>query len=254
DGGYGEKKVNRYRVLRPGYWELYEEVKTETGSDYPLIADGESSLSEIPLATIYGRKTGYLISKPSLLDLALINIGHYQKYSDYSEGLRMCIPQLCFKGIDPNQSIAVIGHHTFHVLRTDGDVWFAEPTGAGLSPQRQDLLDLEAQMARLGLAIIAPNGPAPAKTATEVFANHVETASDLAAAVVSLKDGLNQSLIYTVQYGDPTAMTGGSVQGMKIDRLTLSAQEMQVYSGMQVAGQFSLQTLWEIFGRAGRLP
>src|SRR5262249_45119914 len=98
NGEYGEEEVKRYRVLRPGYWELYREIKTETGADYIVEAAGESSLSEIPLAVIYGRKTGYLTSKPPLLDLALINIGHYQKYSDYSEGLRMCIPQLCFKG------------------------------------------------------------------------------------------------------------------------------------------------------------
>jgi hypothetical protein len=254
DGDYGEKEVKRYRVLRPGFWELYRETKTQTETDYVLEAAGESSLSEIPVAVIYGRKTGYLTSKPPLLDLALINIGHYQKYSDYSEGLQMCIPQLCFKGIDPNQSITVIGHHTFHVVRPEGDVWFAEPTGAGLEPQRQDLQDLEAQMARLGLAILAPNGPSPEKTATEVFANHVETDSDLATAARSLKDGQELALKFTAQYGDPKVTSGGSVEGLEIDQLTLSAQEMQAYSGMQAAGQLSLQTLWEILGRAGRLP
>jgi uncharacterized protein DUF4055 len=254
DGEYGEKEVKRYRVLKPGFWELYRETKTETGTDYVLEAAGESSLSEIPVAVIYGRKTGYFISKPPLLDLALINIGHYQKYSDYSEGLRMCIPQLCFKGIDANQSIQVIGHHTFHVVRPEGDVWFAEPTGAGLEPQRQDLQDLEAQMARLGLAIMAPNSPSPEKTATEVFANHVETDSDLATAARSLKDGLEQALKFTAQYGDPKAVSGGSVEGLEIDQLTLTDREMQAYSGMQAAGQLSLQTLWEILERAGRLP
>jgi hypothetical protein len=93
DSRYGEKEVKRYRVLRPGFWELYRETKTENGTDYILETAGESSLSEIPVAVIYGRKTGYLTSKPPLLDLAEINLGHYQKYSDYSEGLRMCIPQ-----------------------------------------------------------------------------------------------------------------------------------------------------------------
>lgn len=253
-GQYGEKEVKRYRVLSPGFWELYRETKTENGTDYILDAAGESSLSEIPVAVVYGRKTGYLTSKPPLLDLAEINIGHYQKYSDYSEGLRMCIPQLCFKGLDPNKTIEVIGHNSFHVVRPEGDVWFAEPTGAGLNPQRQDLLDLEAQMARLGLAIMSPNGPSPEKTATEIFANHVETDSDLATAARSLKDGGEQSLKFTVQYVDPKATSGGSVEGLEIDQLTLTDQEMQVYSGMQAAGQLSMQTFWEILGRAGRLP
>jgi uncharacterized protein DUF4055 len=203
---------------------------------------------------IFGRKTGHLVSKPPLLDLAEINIGHYQKYSDYSEGLRMCIPQLCFKGVDASQSIQVIGHYTFHVVRPEGDVWFAEPTGAGLNPQRLDLQDLEAQMARLGLAIMAPSAPRPEKTATEVFANHVETDSDLATAARSLKDGLELALRFTAQYGDPKATSGGSVEGLEIDQLTLTDREMEVYGGMQAAGQLSLQTFWEILGRAGRLP
>jgi hypothetical protein len=203
---------------------------------------------------IYGRKTGYLTSKPPLLDFAEINLAHYQKYSDYSEGLRMCIPQLCFKGLDPNKSIEVIGHHTFHVVRPDGDVWFAEPTGAGLNPQRQDLLDLEEQMARLGLTLISSKQPQPQKTATEVLANHIETDSDLATAARSLKDALEQALKFTAQYEDPRATSGGSVEGLEIDQLTLSPQEMQVYSNMQASGQFSLRSLWEVFNRAGKLP
>lgn len=252
DGVYGEKEVKRYRVLKPGFWELYRETKTEKGTEYILDAAGESSLSEIPLAVVYGRKTGYLTSKPPLLDLALINIGHYQKYSDYSEGLRMCIPQLCFKGAD--HEIKAIGHYTFHVVRPDGDVWYAEPTGAGLEPQRHDIQDLEAQMARLGLAILAPNAPRPEKTATEVFATHVETDSDLATAARSEKDGLELALKFTTQYNDPKATSGGSVEGLEIDQLTLTDREMEVYSGMQAAAQLSLQTFWEILGRAGRLP
>jgi hypothetical protein len=254
DGLYGEKEVKRYRVLTPGGWELYREVKNDKGqTDYPLEASGESSLSEIPVAVIYGRKTGDLTSKPPLLDLASINIGHYQKYSDYSEGLRMCIPQLCAKGVDADHKFEVIGHHTFHTVRPDGDIWFAEPTGAGLEPQRKDLFDLEAQMARLGLAIMAPNAPRPEKTATEVFANHVETDSDLATAARSLKDGGERALMFTVQYEDSKAQSGGSIEGLEIDQLTLTEAEMNAYSGMQAAGQLSLETFLAILARAGRL-
>ncbi|MGH9769323.1 MAG: DUF4055 domain-containing protein [Blastocatellia bacterium] len=255
DGEYGEKGVKRYRVLRPGYWQLYEEVKNEKGdAEYILVADGESSLKEIPVAPIYGRKKGMMISAPPLLDLAHINIAHFRKYSDYSEGLRMCIPQLCGSGVDPNEAFKVIGHHTWHIHRTDGKIYFAEPTGAGLNPQRTDMLDLEAQMARLGLAIMAPNAPSPEKTATEIFARHIEADSDLATAARSLKDGLELALTFTTQYSDPQAASGGSVEGLETDHLTLSAQEMTAYSQMQANGQLSLQTLWEVLNRAGKLP
>jgi hypothetical protein len=85
------------------------------------------------------------------------------------------------------------------------------------------------------------SSPVLSSRATEIFANHVETDSDLATAARSLKDGLELALKFTAQYGDPKATSGGSVEGLELDQLTLSAQEMQAYSGMQAAGQLSLQ-------------
>jgi hypothetical protein len=72
------------------------------------------------------------------------------------------------------------------------------------------------------------SSPVLSSRATEIFANHVETDSDLATAARSLKDGLELALKFTAQYGDPKATSGGSVEGLELDQLTLSAQEMQV--------------------------
>jgi hypothetical protein len=69
-----------------------------------------------------------------------------------------------------------------------------------------------------------------------------------------LKDGAERALTLTVQYEDPTAADGGSVEGLEIDQLTLNDREMQAYSQMQANGQLSLQTFWQILDRAGRLP
>jgi hypothetical protein len=255
DGLYGEKAVKRYRVLRPDYWVLWKETKTETGVDYLIEATGEYSLKEIPVAVIYGRKTGNLTSRPSLLDLALINLAHFQKYSDYSEGLRMCIPQLCGAGVDPNDAFKVIGHHTFHVHRPDGKIYFAEPTGAGLEPQRKDLIDLQEQMAILGLSVMASKKPQPEKTATEVSIDHLQSDSELATAARSLKDAIELALKFTIQYQDPDATSGGSCElGTTFEDLTLSAQEMQVWSNMQMNGQLTLETFLSVLSRAGKLP
>src|SRR5262245_10633704 len=59
DGEYGEKEVIRYRVLKPGSWELYRQEKTIDGQIRPVFEDGgRTSLEEIPLAVVYSRKTG----------------------------------------------------------------------------------------------------------------------------------------------------------------------------------------------------
>lgn len=255
-GEYGEEEVIRYRVLKPGEWSLYREVTTDRGQTTIIEEQrGVTSLSEIPVAVIYSRKTGNLTSKPPLLDLALINLAHFQKYSDYSIYLHICSrPVLWFRGRDKSKKVEAIGPYTFFDVADDnGAVGFAETSGSALGAARQDLIDLQEQMAILGLSLLAKK--TPNKTATAETLDHVKEESDLATAARSLKDGLEQALRFTAQYLDPRAATGGSVElGATIEEMTLSSQEIQAYSGMVASNQLSLETLWQMLSRAGRLP
>lgn len=260
DGIYGEKEVVRYRVLRPGEWELWREVKPATAvsgatGEFILEDAGFTSLDEIPLAVIYSRKTGYLTSRPPLLDLALLNVCHYQKYSDYSSYLHIASrPILWFRGRNTGEKIAPIGPYATFDVSENGEVAFAETTGAALGAAREDLQDLEKKMAALGLSIIAGKAPQP-NTATEELLDHVQEESDLATAARSLKDGIERALYFTALYLDQNAETGGSIElGATMEELTLSDQELQAYSNMQAAGQLSLQTFWALLERAGKLP
>ena len=259
DGEYGEKEVIKYRVLSPGVWSLWREVKATSSvtgytGEYILESSGFTSLSEIPLAVIYSRKTGYLTSQPPLLDLALLNICHYQKYSDYSIYLHISSrPVLWFRGIDP-KNVEAIGPYSAFSVGPEGQVAFAETTGAALEAARQDLLDLEKKMAALGLSIIAGKAPQP-NTATEELLDNLQEESDLATAARSLKDGLERALYFTALYLDPGAKSGGSVEmGMTPEELTLSDQELQVYSNMVAQDQMSIETLVNIMDRGGKYP
>ena len=259
DGEYGEKEVVRYRVLRPGEWYLYREVKGEdnAGTAYLLEAEGQTSLPEIPVTVIYSRKTGFLTSRPPLLDLALLNICHYQKYSDYSIYLHIASrPILWFKGRDTSNSNPVVSPYSaFDVDEQNGLVAVAETSGAALGAARQDLEDLKGQMSALGLSIVAGKSPQPERTATEDLLDHVEEESDLATAGRSLKDGLERALYFTALYLDKNAKSGGSVElGATIQELTLTAQDIQAYSNLVALKQLSLETMWTILARAGRLP
>lgn len=254
DGEYGEKKVERYRVLRPGSWQLYRETDISGKKEYLLEAEGPTSLPEIPVAVTYTRRTGMLTSKPPLLDLALLNVTHYQKYSDYSTYLHVSSrPVLWFRGRNTAKQIEPIGPYTFFdVDQENGHVAFAETTGAALAAARTDLEDLKAQMAALGLSLLAGPTPAPT-TATEQLIARVQSDSDLATAARSLKDALELALSYTAAYlglGE-----SGSVELEALaDGLFLTAQDVQAYSAMVASRQISLDTLWAVLERAGRLP
>src|SRR5262249_37669337 len=52
DGEYGKQEVTRYRVLRPGSWELYREITDGMRKEIVFENGGLTSLSEIPLAVV----------------------------------------------------------------------------------------------------------------------------------------------------------------------------------------------------------
>jgi hypothetical protein len=255
DGEYGEAEVYRYRVLRPGSWQLYRKTKDEkTGADsVTLESEGTTSLTEIPVAVCYGRRLAPLVSKPPLLDLAMVNLAHYSESSDYRIYLHIASrPILWFKGRDKSSPIQNVGPYTtIDVSDTQpAGVFFAETTGAALGAARQDLKDLEDYMAILGLSMLAEK--VPNKTATEASGDQVRELSELATAARSLHDCIEQSLRFQALYqGLPSG--GSATLGVTDDDLTMTDQEMNAYNAM-AGSVLSKKTVREVLKERGKLP
>ncbi|HKX31492.1 MAG TPA: DUF4055 domain-containing protein [Blastocatellia bacterium] len=263
DGDFGEKEVVRYRVLRPGSWTLYEERKDKDGNLQVVPVEGEAGqglaldvngrpLTEIPVAVVYTGECSPLVSKPPLLDLAVINVAHYQKYSDYSIYLHLCRPTIWFAGrADKTKKVENISPYSYFDVSDNGKVEYAEPKGSALAAARQDLLDLQDLMDLLGMSMLARK-PAGPETATGELLETVKETSDLATAARSLKDALERALGFTAQYlGLPS---GGSVNLDSIaEGLMLSPDAMRAYTEM--AGVIlSKKTVRAILKEADKLP
>jgi hypothetical protein len=253
DGEFGEKAVVRYRVLNPGRFRIYQEVEQNGKKDYVLTDEGLTSLSEIPVAVVYGHKTGFLTSAPPLLDLALLNLTHYQKYADLSTYLHIASrPILWFRGRDKSKKVEAIGPYTFFdVAEQNGEVNFAETTGAALGAAREDIRDIQEWMSVFGLSLLVKSSKKPA-TATEELLDNVAEESPLATAAQSLKDALETALGFHAAYlGE---QSGGSVElGATVADLTLSPEKLRIL--VDAAGsKISLETLWSVMQRAGELP
>lgn len=253
DGDFGETEVCRYRVLKPGSWQLWKKIKDEkTGKDSVILeSEGPTSLKEIPVAVCYGRRLAPLVSKPPLLDLAMVNIAHYSESSDYRTYLHIASrPLLWFKGRDKSKKVEAVGPYTIFDVSDTGQVAFAETTGAALGAARQDLQDLEAYMSVLGLAMLKQN--TPTKTATEERGDQVRELSELASAARSLHDCLELGLSYWAQYANLSA--GGSITlGITDDDVTMTDQEMRVW--LDAAGVlYSKETVREVFKEKGKAP
>lgn len=242
-GEYGEEEVIRYRVLTPGRWQLFRVVKNDKG-DMSIIPDpdnpeGETSLSYIPVSVCYTRKTGILQSIPMLIDAAITNITHYQKYSDYSIYLHInSRPLLWFKNRDKAKPFETIGPYSFFDAE---QVDFAEPKGTALGAARTDLIDLQEQMSVLLLSILAKK--TVNKTATEEKGDQRKEESALATAARSLKDCFEQALMFWADYiNEPT---GGSIEFGSVEEYEIDPQTMTALSGM--AGTiFSTETVRQI--------
>lgn len=254
DGDFGEKEVERYRVLRPGSYQLWKKVKGKDGKE-TLVPDGEgpTSLNEIPLAVIYSNRTGFLQSKPPLEPLAQIECARYNKYSDLSTGLHLTIPVLCRKGANPSKPVTQIGWHTIFDVNENGNVWYAESNGNGLEPMRMDIEALDQRMAVFGLSVLAKQQAAPT-TATEALLTNVKEDSPLATAAQSLKDGLEAAFGFMTGYQKSPG--GGSVKLGVLSRelAPLDAQAVTALSSAATNGQLSKETFLAILKEAGWTP
>lgn len=209
DGEFGEKKVTRYRVLRPGSWQLFQKL-TVDGKDVILMeSDGVTSLSEIPVSVAYGRRCHPLVSKPPLLDLAIVNIAHFNESSDVAIYRHLVgRPVWWAAGRDTSKKAPVLSPYTIIDVKDGGSVGVAESTGAALGDARTALKDMEEHMGLLGLQML--NQQTPQKTATEERGDQVRELSELATAAQSLHDCLEQGLKYWAQY--LKLPSGGSIE------------------------------------------
>jgi hypothetical protein len=158
-------------------------------------------------------------SDPPLLDLAYLNIGHWQQWSDLNCQLRMLVPILHIKGeILNNPEAKAEGAHkpklklgpgTVVQTDKDGDVKYEAADPSATDALRQALTDLEQRMSAVGLSIIAAKQDKEV-TLGEKQMDQDERMSELATWLRALKDGIEALFkIHAVDYlGLPT---GGSI-------------------------------------------
>lgn len=268
-GEYGEEEVVMYRTFRllpfaiagsPEMeyrvaWELKQKIKGENGEDtFIERGAGEVSQPRIPVAVVYGRKTGFLTSQPVLLDLALTNIKYYQKRSDYDHTLHLAgIPILVGKGIPDDFNMQVVSsEYMLRVPAPDGDMKYVEVSGNSLKAAREDMQDVRSEMAALGLSVLAARQEGEA-TATESLIDFTQESSELATMARSLSDALELCMGFHARYLN--LESGGSISlGCDFNTLTLTTAQLTLYSSMQKDGQLTLQTLWSLMKRADALP
>ena len=175
DGQFGEKVYDQIRVIEPGRYRIFrkkEQIEEmydvadnsvtgnfEMGSadkDYKQVETGSFSLGEIPLVTIYSGKTDNLVSKPPLLDIAYLNLAHFQRQADLIHSLHVASqPMLVMEGYDDQTKDLAISVNYAMATQPGNKVYYVEPASSAFDAQSAEIKELQMQMATLGISTLS---------------------------------------------------------------------------------------------------
>lgn len=248
DGEFGTEMVDQVRVLEPGSWRTYR--ATENGA-WSLFEAGATSLNAIPFVPIYGGRTGFMTATPPLIEVAHLNVAHWQSASDQQNILHVArVPVLTVTGVDDPEWKMTVGASSAIKLPADAKMEFVEHSGAAIGAGAEELKTLEERMRQAGaeLLVIAPGYV----TATQINTENAVGMCVLQSITQSFEDALDQCLQITADWvGEPT---GGHVTVFN-DYGAASLQEAsaQLLLTTNQAGKLSDETLHSEYQRRGIL-
>lgn len=259
DGEYGEKVEERIRVLWRDHFEVWrkKEKAAQTDDQWELVDSGVVTLGEIPLATFYAARTGFMTAEPPLEDLADLNVAHWQSSSDQRHILHVArVPILFGKALNETDAegkpIQIGPNRMVTSSDAGGDLKYVEHGGAAISSGRQDLVDLEDRMRMMGMELFM-HQQSGGVTATGRAIDSAEANSQAKAMALSLKDALELAMVYMAKWaalGD----NGGSVNVNTDFGISLQgSQEVQALLNARMAGEISRTTFWAELKRRGLL-
>lgn len=157
-------------------------------------------MSRIPLQTFYTNREGVLMGKPPLLDLAYLNIEHYQSYSDQLNILTVTrFPLLAGSGISEYDTQATIVGPRNMLMADDpaARFYYVEHTGAAISSGERHLETLEQKMSAYGASLLVRRPDR--ETASARAAAEESVTSPLQRMVQGFKDFLTTLFQYMAE-------------------------------------------------------
>lgn len=211
DGEFGVKDVERYRVLTPGEYQLFEKVpnKTEllkvTPQPLPIIANGQV-LDHIPVYPFSVEDDGDPFQARSpIADLTHLSIEHFQLRTDHKASVRMhSFPVLVLLNVLQRGKIAWGPSSVLTIRGDEADAKLLECSGSSLGALRELIKDNERLQARQALSMLERQEVKRMVTATETLEEKAEDLSQLVGLVHSVEEAINKAVDTALAfYGEP---------------------------------------------------
>lgn len=252
DGGFGTVVKQRVRVLEPGRFEVWE--KLDDKDEYALLPDesGTTTIDVIPFVPFYGKKLAFMCGVSPLLDLAYLNVEHWQESSDQKDSVRFARKRLLvLTGADEVEGEIAVGSNMAMKLPREADAKIVQGSAESVTVGRSELAALEEQMIQTGAELLV-NKPGEQKSATQSNNDAEANKSDLQRIVETFEDSLDQVLQLMAKW--VRAPEGGHAGLFKdFGAATLSDASAQLILLLRAAGLITGETAIREQQRRGTL-
>ena len=180
----------------PGKVEIYRRNKGDNGeSQWQIHDEWETSRDDIPLVTLYTKRTGFMRGSPPLLNLALLNIKHWQSQSEQDNILHVArVPLLVAYGLADGETLTIgSSSATRFDDRQRQGLEYVEHTGAAIEAGKISLEDLENQMRQAGAKLLRAENTST-KSLDQTHEERMQENSPLYTMASSLEDALDNIL------------------------------------------------------------
>ena len=217
-GEFGEKVYDQIRVIEPGEYKIYRRKETTKDmyteddafagnfdspsgeQEYELVESGDFSLGEIPLVTVYAGKTDTMTSKPPLLDIAYLNLAHFQRQADLIHSLHVASqPLLVMEGWDDQTKDMAISVNYAMATQPGNKVYYVEPAASAFEAQAAEIQELQSQMATLGISTLSQQ-KFVAESADARRLDRVDTNSMLSMVSLDLEQKMQKAFNLSANY------------------------------------------------------
>lgn len=148
---YVETRTNFIRVYRKEDWELWKE---DSEGDWIEVERGTHSFNQVPLVTFYTEKVKSMVGVSPLLDLAWLNIAHWQSTSDQRNILRFARAGILLArgfGRDELKDLVIGPNSLVKTTNSEASLSWVEHSGTAIASGAEDIREIEAKMEILGM-------------------------------------------------------------------------------------------------------
>ena len=168
--------------------------------DYEIVESGDFSLGEIPLVTVYSGKTDTMTSKPPLLDIAHLNLAHFQRQADLIHSLHVASqPLLVMEGWDDQTKDTAISVNYAMATQPGNKIYYVEPAASAFEAQSAEIQELQLQMATLGISTLSQQ-KFVAESADARRLDRVDTNSMLSMVSLDLEQKMQKAFNLSADY------------------------------------------------------